>query len=62
MDHTERIKEILNTQVEDKRIKVKVSLDGLKTIIEAEMDEGLRYRMIEDYLHFIISHLHHNTK
>lgn len=56
-NHTERIKEILDTPVEDKTFQVKVSLDGLKTIITTKMDEGLRYRLIEEYLQFIVSHI-----
>ena len=58
MEHIDRIKEILDSPVvEDKKFNVKVSIDGLKTIITTTMDEGLRYRLIEEYLQFIISHI-----
>lgn len=57
MEHTDRIKKILEEPVRDKDFKVKVSVSGLKTIIEANMDPSLQYRMIEDYLKFLMSYI-----
>lgn len=57
MEHTDRIKNILEEPVKDKDFKVKVSISGLKTIIEANMDQSLQYRMIEDYLKFLMSYI-----
>lgn len=57
MEHTDIVKKILEEPVKDNDFKVKVSLSGLKTIIEANMDPSLQYRMIEDYLRFLMSYI-----
>ena len=55
MDTTDKIKQILDDR-EDDSLKVKVYYNGLKVLFETQMDEGLRYNMIQEYLRFIIAH------